>query len=1500
MDKHKSELINKSVSNFTRFQVLTKLVILIGIIGLFLFIPFMSTCLAADLIIDGTSVTLSGVQVYDTIRIINGGILYVEDYDGDLSKGRLELQANEIFIDASSSINADGKGYRGYTQDEAQCGDGEGPGGGGAGAIGVGSAGGGGGYGGAGGRGGYVSGWSPGAGGSAYGDENNAGLWMGSGGATGTESPAYGGDGGGAIILNAENITIEGSVTADGGNGSNRGGGGSGGGIDITVDNLIISGLIRANGGDASVGHYFSGGGGGGGRITIIVNNTYSITGSITVNGGEAYSCIWPGQPGDNGTYVIIYLDHEPPKITLLSPNDNLEIDTDSLQVSFKQTDNISLACSCSLYLDENLVQTNSSVPNDTPTTFAVSGINPGQHWWTVKCTDEAGNIGTYGYLIASTGDDGRIYQSTDGYEGDSWEELDLSMYVKEATKVEIAGLGIDQNGRVYVNIYYRCTDDYCGDLEHFDWGRRQLFRKPDDGKGFELKNQNISDTYIFIPSVAGIFNNDVYAAANDEIYKSTDGGATFNLIPGSPDVFEITVDSNDVIYGLNRFGGLERSIDGTTFTHLSGGVGDEYSLITAPNNDIYVASFGGLYKSSDMGETRSKVFDAPDYLNSLEASSNGYIFVGLRNSPKTYIYRSTNNGISGSWESVLEIDGVTDNVDVFYIDSYNSQNVFAYVWVESAGELRIYKSENYGDVETWSIIKTIPTSELLWINDYGVQMRVVENVSRSFNVSAWPQPGGSSRHTGFSSGTAGASLNVVSKWTADLGLFGKYGSVVTADIDGDGMDEVVAMGEAITVFDGKDGDIIWTNDDCYPSLGAEIDCSHNDPSNPYMAILAKRGGVYDVVGFAQTMGNYLICRDSQDGTLRWYVEIGASTVLFTAADLDGDGIDEIIVVYGNTLAVFDNKDGALKWQTVIGFGELQIPAVADLDQDGDLEIVVAGDDIRAFDKDGNPFWGPVEINTRDYTHNDCYVTISDISGDSKPEIIDISYGIYDGVDGMYVLNGTGTILWSKDIHIQVGSVAVADLDGDGKGEIVVPSVNGGFYVLDGDGTELWHNTAVGKMINSPVITDIDNDGEFEIIVQTLEDNKIFAFNFDTKDLLWEWEPFPDSAKGYSSLAVSDIDGDGMVEIILIASNNILYVLGVDDSSPIVNIEARDKNDILISDEGTVDDIDTNSMTISSTATDFSGIQNHKIKYWVDGVLQEPVDEWSEGGTHSITVGPFSGGILVEYQATATDNNLNYAETIKKSFTVISTNQSPYIEFQEINYQTYCGVGSGVGLVGFKWVYKDDDGDQESRFDFRVNDINDSDPENPGDLEVDRSVEGLSNPDGTENNQSVVVLSPITDNKITYNTTYYWWVKVFDDKGGNSGWVAGPSFTTASHAWPWSNFTLDPDPSIAGEPVQLCAVRDIEQEGICESDISICYDGDDSCSGGIFLWDISDCNGIFVGGTNENSESPKVKLFSSGEITLYITDKDGFGPCSCFEDIEPKLPYPGWKEIPPN
>jgi len=304
-------------------------------------------CPDGDLILNGATTTLSGEKYYCNVRLTNGAVLYTS------STEILKIHAISIYIDSTSRIDGDGRGYPGAPRTSA-CGEqnnGQGPGAGTGGYATVndnGPGGGGGGYGGAGGNGGGAAilggrDFYEGIGGSTYGSSSDDSLYLGSGGGAGGDScrsgttgyGGAGGAGGGAVLLDAETIEIAGTITMKGQNGeagilgdttgTGGGGGGSGGTILIKGKNVVITGTLDVrggNGGARSPGGTGggAGGGGGGGRIKIFAESlddelaTYLYSGGI--NGGPSGGTP-AAQDGQAGTLFV----QQTPYISAMYPD---------------------------------------------------------------------------------------------------------------------------------------------------------------------------------------------------------------------------------------------------------------------------------------------------------------------------------------------------------------------------------------------------------------------------------------------------------------------------------------------------------------------------------------------------------------------------------------------------------------------------------------------------------------------------------------------------------------------------------------------------------------------------------------------------------------------------------------------------------------------------------------------------------------------------------------------------------------------------------------------------------------------------------------------------------------------------------------------------------------------------------------------------------------------------------------------------------------------------
>jgi large repetitive protein len=149
--------------------------------------------------------------------------------------------------------------------------------------------------------------------GPTYGDGNYPDL-LGSGGGGGTVfSGEKGGHGGGKVYIETQNLTVNGIIRANGGNGNDNGGGGSGGSVLIFSDVIDgNNGTIEAKGGNGGC-FGCAGGAGGGGRVAIYTTTPIFPAAHISTAPGTADS----GTP-EPGTIVYKACNYE----------DNVGIDT--------------------------------------------------------------------------------------------------------------------------------------------------------------------------------------------------------------------------------------------------------------------------------------------------------------------------------------------------------------------------------------------------------------------------------------------------------------------------------------------------------------------------------------------------------------------------------------------------------------------------------------------------------------------------------------------------------------------------------------------------------------------------------------------------------------------------------------------------------------------------------------------------------------------------------------------------------------------------------------------------------------------------------------------------------------------------------------------------------------------------------------------------------------------------------------------------------------------
>ncbi|GEM_PF-3259660 len=209
------------------------------------------------------------------------------------------------------------------------------------------------------------------------------------------------------------------------------------------------------------------------------------------------------------------------------------------------------------------------------------------------------------------------------------------------------------------------------------------------------------------------------------------------------------------------------------------------------------------------------------------------------------------------------------------------------------------------------------------------------------------------------------------------------------------------------------------------------------------------------------------------------------------------------------------------------------------------------------------------------------------------------------------------------------------------------------------------------------------------------------------------------------------------------------------------------------------------------------------------------------------------------------------------SFTVVS-NRPPSATNLRVTQPDYCI--SAPGAI-FSWQFTDPDQQYiQSAYQVQVDDNHDfSSPE------VDSGkVYSSSNSYGTPHGA------------LSYNTTYYWRLKVWDSLDAESSWILGPSFTTPRHPYPTADFTWSPQTFFVNQIVQF-------------TDQSQAFGGATIVS---WFWSFQD--GV---PPTSNEQNPKVRFVSPGEktVTLSVEDSDGYGPCTTTKTINIRKPLPKWE-----
>jgi hypothetical protein len=321
---------------------------------------------------------------------------------------------------------------------------------------------------------------------------------------------------------------------------------------------------------------------------------------------------------------------------------------------------------------------------------------------------------------------------------------------------------------------------------------------------------------------------------------------------------------------------------------------------------------------------------------------------------------------------------------------------------------------------------------------------------------------------------------------------------------------------------------------------------------------------------------------DSRTGGIRRRAMTETASAL-TRADLDGDGLDEVIVA-GHAATVFwgaasaAGADGTSSdiSATRPGVAWAMDMAAGDLDEDGDMDVVVVYSSPDTANRDGMrasvlrndggrrfteflvpgdaALWGPAfDVSLRDVDgdgHLDATVC-NDMGNIAAPNRVFLG----DGALGLTPREGDGL-----DLRLSCMGLSWGDTDADGALELFVAESRA-HYLLDHEGDGAWYATAAAEglvarfgprdMVWGSTLEDFDNDGRMELFAANgdfwIADavphrSWWYAFSPDgpAEDIL-DTRGFPEAhARG---VLARDLDGDGLPDLVVSDSHRTPHVL---------------------------------------------------------------------------------------------------------------------------------------------------------------------------------------------------------------------------------------------------------------------------------------------------------------------------------------------------------------------
>ncbi len=173
--------------------------------------------------------------------------------------------------------------------------------------------------------------------------------------------------------------------------------------------------------------------------------------------------------------------------------------------------------------------------------------------------------------------------------------------------------------------------------------------------------------------------------------------------------------------------------------------------------------------------------------------------------------------------------------------------------------------------------------------------------------------------------------------------------------------------------------------------------------------------------------------------------------------------------------------------------------------------------------------------------HRDPAPAIADIDNDGCPEVYTAFGNTAVAINGCASSYST---LWTRSLSSTPRAPALGDVDGDGDLEVLYPTSSGTVYVFDAATGSSHSSFSPGSPPSSArpdytvALEDLDGDGKDEVVAVTSSYIRVYDYNSGWS-LRWSV-----SFSGESAPALGDKDGDGLPDVWAIRSGNVYVYKG--------------------------------------------------------------------------------------------------------------------------------------------------------------------------------------------------------------------------------------------------------------------------------------------------------------------------------------------------------------------